>query len=318
MIQTLVSVGDPSYTLPAWQTWLLTLGVAILCCASNLFFEKWFARLQYVAMFLHVAGLLATVAVLWSLGPRISAKEALLDFSNLGGWSSTGLAVMVGQLTVVFALGGSDAAAHLSEECKHSGLTVPRTIFWTIMINGTMGFLACVSFIFAIPSVEDAISDPSGFSMVYVFRLCGGNAAVIGLVLIQLILITFGNISFQAAAARQTYAVSIVDQCLRLSTLNPNLVRSRRRLPFLEMARQSKSSPRSSCQCSRFLRHLHHHPVSYRSRQQRCVQRYSIFGSSRSDGDIHAIYRLCTIPTTNSTSPPSQSCVESGQMGCAD
>jgi amino acid transporter len=168
--------------------------------------------MQYVAMFLHVAGFLATVVVLWAIGPTVSAEEALLNFSNLGGWSSTGLALMVGQLTVVFALGGSDAAAHISEEVKYSGLTVPRAIFWTIILNGAMGLIATVSFIFALPSVEKAINDPSGFSMIYVFRLCGGDAAAIGLVLIQLILITFGNISYQAATSRQSFAVGLIKE----------------------------------------------------------------------------------------------------------
>ena len=96
----------------------------------------------------------------------------------------------------------------MSEESRNAGTTVPRAMFWTIMINGIIGFIAITSFIFAIPSVEDAVNDPSGFSMIYVFTLSGGTNGAICLVMIQLVLIMVGNIAFQAATARQTFAVS--------------------------------------------------------------------------------------------------------------
>jgi choline transport protein len=63
--------------------------------------------LQYVAMVVHVGSLIATIAVLWAMAPHVDARVALLIFENDGGWVSTGLAIMVGQLTVVFALDGS-------------------------------------------------------------------------------------------------------------------------------------------------------------------------------------------------------------------
>lgn len=70
------------------------------------------------------------------------------------------------------SVGGSNVVAQAyllfecrSEEVQDSGLTVPRTIFWTILINGLLGLIAAISFVFAMPSVEAALNDPSGFSM---------------------------------------------------------------------------------------------------------------------------------------------------------
>lgn len=96
----------------------------------------------------------------------------------------------------------------MSEEAKNSGMTVARAMVWSISINGLMGLIAVVSFVFAMPSLTDAINDPSGFPMIYVYRLAGGNDVAICLVLIQLILCQFGNISYQASTARQTFAVN--------------------------------------------------------------------------------------------------------------
>ena len=97
----------------------------------------------------------------------------------------------------------------MSEEVKDSGLTVPRAIFWTIIINGGLGCVALIAFLFSLPDVKAAINDPTGFPLVYVFRQCGGDGFAIAIVLIQLVILQFGNISYQAACARQTFAVSL-------------------------------------------------------------------------------------------------------------
>lgn len=39
-----------------------------------------------------------------------------------------GLALMIGQISAVGFLGASDAAAHMSEEVKDAGLSVPRAM----------------------------------------------------------------------------------------------------------------------------------------------------------------------------------------------
>ena len=209
IIQALISIRDPSYGWAAWQGWILVVAVSVVCCAFNTFGESFLPKLQYLAMILHVGGFIATVAVLWAYGTPSSAEEVFLEFTNFGGWSSTGLAVMVGQLTVVFALGGSDSAAHMAEEVKDSGLSVPRAIFWTIIINAMLGLIATITFIFVIPSLHDAINDPTGFSMIYVFGYWTGTNGAIALVLIQLVLVQVSNISYQAACSRLTFAVSL-------------------------------------------------------------------------------------------------------------
>lgn len=51
------------------------------------------------AMVLHVGGFLATIIILGAFGTHIPAETALLEFSDLGGWSSMGLALMVGYVS---------------------------------------------------------------------------------------------------------------------------------------------------------------------------------------------------------------------------
>lgn len=106
MMQALIALRNPSYEEPAWQGWLLTVATAAVCVFFNVWAESILPQMQNVAMVFHVGGFIATIAVLWAMAPHVSATEALLTFENEGGWASTGLSLMVGQLTVVFALGG--------------------------------------------------------------------------------------------------------------------------------------------------------------------------------------------------------------------
>lgn len=70
-------------------------------------------------------------------------------------------------LTVV----ASDAAAHMSEEVRDAGINVPRAMWGTFMINATMGLIMMTTYIFCIPSVDDALADATGYPFLYVFQL---------------------------------------------------------------------------------------------------------------------------------------------------
>ena len=52
---------------------------------------------------LHIIGFLAIIIVLWVLSPRATAKDTFTKFTNDGGWNSIGLALMVGQISAIYA-----------------------------------------------------------------------------------------------------------------------------------------------------------------------------------------------------------------------
>jgi len=54
----------------------------------------------------------------WVLAPRNPASVVFTQFTDSGGWSNMGLALMVGQISAIYACICSDAAAHMSEEIK--------------------------------------------------------------------------------------------------------------------------------------------------------------------------------------------------------
>jgi choline transport protein len=82
----------------------------------------------------------------------------------------------------------------------------PLYQWWTYIVNGTLGLIMLVSFLFAMPSVEDAINDPTGYPMMYVFQQTMPMYGTVVLTVLMMILLMAGNISYQASTARQTFA----------------------------------------------------------------------------------------------------------------
>lgn len=64
---------------------------------------------------LHILGLFAIIIPLWAMAPRGRAEVVLLEFTNFGGWSSTGLSAMIGLLAPMAVLVGYDCSVHMCE-----------------------------------------------------------------------------------------------------------------------------------------------------------------------------------------------------------
>jgi choline transport protein len=128
LIQSLIIIKNPDYAAPGWQGTLLVFPVMLVCVCFNIWFNHWLPSMQNAVMVLHVAGFLAIMVIFWVLSPHVPAREVFLDFDNGGGWQTMGLALMIGQISSVGFLGASDAAAHMSEEVKDAGLSVPRAM----------------------------------------------------------------------------------------------------------------------------------------------------------------------------------------------
>jgi choline transport protein len=101
---------------------------------------------------------------------------------------------------------GSDAAAHLAEEIKDAGVTVPRAMAWAYILNGGLGFVFLISFLFAITDLDAALNDETGYPFLTVFAAAVNTGGVNGLTAIVTILIFAGTVSFNLSTSRQTWA----------------------------------------------------------------------------------------------------------------
>jgi amino acid transporter len=96
----------------------------------------------------------------------------------------------------------------MSEEVKDAGLTVPRAVVASFLVNALMGFVILTTFLFCIPNVSDAVNDTNfpGYPFLYVMSLSLSNGAVTGITVVLLVVVLAGNINSVASTARQTFA----------------------------------------------------------------------------------------------------------------
>lgn len=81
----------------------MVIAVTLLVWVMNIWGTKGMPVFQNVMLVVHIFGFLTIIIVFWVLSPRASAEVTFTEFTNSGGWSSTGLALMVGQLSAIYA-----------------------------------------------------------------------------------------------------------------------------------------------------------------------------------------------------------------------
>jgi choline transport protein len=103
LIQSSAVVMYPDYSPTNWQGTLMVIAVTILVWVLNIWGAKVMPVFQNIMLVVHIFGFLAIIVVLWVLSPRATAEVTFTQFTNSGGWSTTGLALMVGQLSAIYA-----------------------------------------------------------------------------------------------------------------------------------------------------------------------------------------------------------------------
>lgn len=228
LIQSLIFENDPNYIFKNWQGTLFVIAIALVVWATNVWGTKAMPVFQNIMMIVHVFGFLVIIVMIWVLAPRNKASDVFGTFTNSGGWSSIGLSLMVGQVSAVYACICSDAAAHVSEgklicaslhlpcieantstEVKDAGRNVPRAMVWSYFLNGALGLVFLITYMFSVVDLTGTIDDAnngSGYPYMYVFTKAFSMPAFNTLSAIVIILIYAGTLSYNLSTSRQTWA----------------------------------------------------------------------------------------------------------------
>ncbi|KAF2715999.1 GABA-specific permease [Polychaeton citri CBS 116435] len=208
LILTLASVANPSYQPAPWQNTLMTIAIAGFAVLFNIFGAKRLPMFEGVILFFHILGFFAILIPLWTLAPMSKPSEVFGTFDNFGGWSSVGAACIVGQLASAGAFIGADSAAHMAEEVKNASITVPRMMIGTIVLNGILGLVMTITFVFTIQDVQTQIVESTAvYPFIDVFRVAvGSTAGAIGMTVPMVVLSTSMCLNAVAAASRQAWS----------------------------------------------------------------------------------------------------------------
>ncbi|KAK5162746.1 uncharacterized protein LTR77_011229 [Saxophila tyrrhenica] len=158
------------------------------------------------AMVVLFVGWLPLVGCLGGLSPHPrSFHDIVTDLTSTDGWDNLGIAVLVGQISNVYALTSFDAAAHMAEEVTNAGRAVPLAIVWSYVGNATVAFVVIALTMWSIPDIGAAVDNPTGFAFIFPLMEAGKRWAQAIVAVITLIAFA-GCTGCNAAASREMAA----------------------------------------------------------------------------------------------------------------
>jgi choline transport protein len=79
-------------------------------------------------------------------------------------------------------------------------------MLWGYVSNGIMGIITVVTICFALPDLDSALADETGYPFIYAFMSAMNTAGTVVLSSGLLLLIFASNVSYLAGASRETFA----------------------------------------------------------------------------------------------------------------
>ncbi|KAK1750187.1 putative amino-acid permease [Echria macrotheca] len=207
-IQGLVILNNPSYEPQRWHLTMTVIAILTLCQSMNMFFYRALPILELVALVLHTAGFFAILIPLWVTGPKPpSTYDVFFTFTDGGGWDNTGLSCLVGMLSPLFGLVGTDSATHMSEELRNAGKSLPRAMIASTLVNGAMGLVMIVTFCMLLGDLESVVNTPTTQPFIQVFynavQSTGGATAM---TCIMVVMSVCSVVNIIATSSRQLWA----------------------------------------------------------------------------------------------------------------
>ncbi|EEU37109.1 uncharacterized protein NECHADRAFT_52275 [Fusarium vanettenii 77-13-4] len=160
LLESMIALNHPNYVAGGWHTSVLVIAMCLVHGFLNIYAFKLIPWIELVAGVLHVCLFVIFVVVLVVMGPR-NPSSFWLSRNISSGWDNTYVAWNLGMLTCVWSFTGFDSAIHMSEETRKAKSAVPRAMFWSIFMNGVLGFVMVNVLISAMGSVEDMLNEAS-------------------------------------------------------------------------------------------------------------------------------------------------------------
>ncbi|KAE8377728.1 amino acid/polyamine transporter I [Aspergillus bertholletiae] len=202
-----VPTANYTYTFERWHGTLLTIAIAMAATVLNGWGTHWLASLERLLLFIHLVGFFVVLIPLWVKADRASSTEVFQTFTNMGGWPNIGLACLVGQLTPIFSFTGPDAATHMAEEVQDASRIVPWCMISTALVNGALGFVMLITFLYTMGDIDSVLEAPSGFPFITAFQNATGSSNMaVGLACIILVMEVCSALGVLATTSRQMFA----------------------------------------------------------------------------------------------------------------
>lgn len=121
----------------------------------------------YVSLFSFVTITITVLAK--SSGHYNSAHFVFVEFSNGTGWSTSGIAFIVGLINPNWSFSCLDAATHMAEETLSPQTDIPKAIIGTVIIGFITSLSYAISMFFSIRNLDDILNSNTGVPIMDIF-----------------------------------------------------------------------------------------------------------------------------------------------------
>eukprot|EP01038_Epipyxis_sp_PR26KG_P005708 gene5708-7878_t len=196
------------YNMSAGQIQALYLAVLALAGVVNTFSETMLTTLCYISVGWHVIGTLVIVIWMVRSAPTLQPASFVFgDFNNQTGFSSVGLAGMIGCLAAASTFTGYDTAAHVAEETTNSHQSTPLAMMFSIVNCFVLGLILIIgmnSCIQDLGYLTQNNSDQQAYTLLW--QQVVGNDATIFFLVIVFVGIECSNCANLTSASRMIYS----------------------------------------------------------------------------------------------------------------
>ncbi|KAI4939916.1 uncharacterized protein J4E92_001203 [Alternaria infectoria] len=175
---------------------------------GNLWLPKIINVLETAGAICHVTFFFAGIVTLAVMAEKSSTEYVFQTLTHeISGWRNPTVAWGIGLITAVYPLAGFDSVIHMSDEVKQAHTRVPRSIVFSVAMNGLMQLLYMITVLFTIGDVHRASASPLPIIEVY-YQATGSKAAtnLFMFMLVYIIFVSFFNIF--ASVSRLIWAFS--------------------------------------------------------------------------------------------------------------
>ncbi|KAF9888897.1 hypothetical protein FE257_008267 [Aspergillus nanangensis] len=201
MILGCINLSHPDFDIKAWQAFLIAVVFILLSSLLN-FHESVITKSVVLGLWWCLMSCYAITII-----PAAVAKEhagPIFIFNsteNSSGWSSTGMAFLVGMINANYAFGLIDAGVHMAEEIPEPEKNVPKALFMAVGIGFITAWPLACALIDCAVDIDAIAGTSTGVPLLQLFYLSLRNN-VAGSIFMQLLVVTS---YFWCIAAAQTY-----------------------------------------------------------------------------------------------------------------
>ncbi|KAJ5451408.1 Amino acid/polyamine transporter I [Penicillium cf. griseofulvum] len=163
-----------SSVLSPWRVYLGAVALNLAIGLVNIW-EKAVTKSVVVGLYVSLLScVLITIVLPATAVGHTDAKFIFGTLNRSNGWSSDGMAFIVGLINANFSFGVIDSAAHLAEETPNPARNVPKAIMMTVIIRFLTAFpFACV-LMYCLTDFESVVSTPTGVPILQLFNVAYG------------------------------------------------------------------------------------------------------------------------------------------------